>query len=211
MEEEKQNYTIILRHDTSTMWLVNDPILALGEYGVEDDTHKVKRGNGESKWSELTYEDFGLQYIVTYKNLSGEISDNEALTNMFNSKLSLNVFDDVAGMIVSDLKVNTTEVEGIAQITKTSKNIQTNTTSTNNLLVKSEDNTIQGYWSIDNTGKRILNIIAVCSITDYQPSHRYYKDQLCYYNNKLYRAYRDIDADTTFNEGQWVLLASLQQ
>lgn len=209
MEEEKQNYTIILRHDTSTMWLVNDPILALGEYGVEDDTHKVKRGNGESKWSELTYEDFGLQYIVTYKNLSGEISDNEALTNMFNSKLSINVFDDVAGMIVSDLKVNTTEVEGIAQITKTSKNIQTNTTSTNNLLIKSEDNTIQGYWSIDNTGKRILNIIAVCSITDYQPSHRYYKDQLCYYNNKLYRAYRDIDADTTFNEGQWVLLASL--
>ena len=209
MEEEKQNYTIILRHDTSTMWLVNDPILALGEYGVEDDTHKVKRGNGESKWSELTYEDFGLQYIVTYKNLSGEISDNEALTNMFNSKLSINVFDDVAGMIVSDLKVNTTEVEGIAQITKTSKNIQTNTTSTNNLLVKSEDNTIQGYWSFDNTGKRILNIIAVCSITDYQPSHRYYKDQLCYYNNKLYRAYRDIDADKTFNEGQWVLLASL--
>lgn len=209
MEEEKQNYTIILRHDTSTMWLVNDPILALGEYGVEDDTHKVKRGNGESKWSELTYEDFGLQYIVTYANLSGEITDNEALTNMFNSKLSISVFDDVNGSVLSNLKVNTTEVDGIAQVVKTTKNIQTGTTSTSNLTIQSEDNTIQGYWSMDKNGNRILNVIAVCSITDYQPSHRYYKDQLCYYNNKLYRAYRDIDTDKTFNEGQWVLLASL--
>ena len=209
MEEEKQNYTIILRHDTSTMWLVNDPILALGEYGVEDDTHKVKRGNGESKWSELTYEDFGLQYIVTYANLSGEITDNEALTNMFNSKLSISIFNDVNGSVLSNLKVNTTEVDGIAQVVKTTKNIQTGTTSTSNLTIQSEDNTIQGYWSMDKNGNRILNVIAVCSITDYQPSHRYYKDQLCYYNNKLYRAYRDIDADKTFNEGQWVLLASL--
>lgn len=209
MGEEKQNYTIILRHDTSTMWLVNDPILALGEYGVEDDTHKVKRGNGESKWSELTYEDFGLQYIVTYANLSGEITDNEALSNMFAEKLSVNVFDDVNGSILSNLKVNNTEVDGIAQVVKTTKNIQTGATTTNNLTIQSEDNTIQGYWSMDKSGNRILNVIAVCSITDYQPSHRYYKDQLCYYNNKLYRAYRDIDADKTFNEGQWVLLASL--
>ena len=33
MEEEKF-YTIILRHDESTKWMINDPILALGEYGV---------------------------------------------------------------------------------------------------------------------------------------------------------------------------------
>ncbi len=206
---EEQKYTIILRHDTSTMWLVNDPILALGEYGVEDDTHKVKRGNGESKWSELTYEDFGLQYIVTYANLSGEISDNEALTEMFNKKLSVEIFDDVNGSVLSNLKVNTTDVDGIAQINKTYKNIKTGTTNVNSMLIKSEDNTVQGYWSIDKAGNRILNVIAVCSITDYQPSHRYYKDQLCYFNNKLYRAYRDIDADKSFNEGQWVLLASL--
>ena len=58
---EEQFYTIVLRHDTSTLWLVNDPILSLGEYGVEDDTHKVKRGDGESKWSELTYEDLFIE------------------------------------------------------------------------------------------------------------------------------------------------------
>ena len=90
---EEQFYTIVLRHDTSTMWLVNDPILSLGEYGVEDDTHKVKRGDGESKWSELTYEDFGLQYIVTFANLHGDLKDNETLMTEFDKKLSKNVFD----------------------------------------------------------------------------------------------------------------------
>ena len=40
MDEEKVYYTIILRHDTSTNWMMNNPILALSEYGVEDDTHR---------------------------------------------------------------------------------------------------------------------------------------------------------------------------
>ena len=48
MEEEKF-YTIILRHDESTKWMINNPILALGEYGVEDDTHRIKRGDRKSK------------------------------------------------------------------------------------------------------------------------------------------------------------------
>lgn len=212
MEEEKQLYTIILRHDTSTMWLVNDPILALGEYGVEDDTHKIKRGNGESKWSELTYEDFGLQYIVTFANLGGEVSDNEALQKILDEKVSVKVFDDTNNSVITGIGViddSADEDDYIARITRTTKNLQTNATISSNLIVKSEDNTVQGYWSTDSKGNRILNIIAVCSITDYQPAHRYYKDQLCYFNNKVYRAYRDIDSDKSFNEGQWVLLCSL--
>ena len=36
MEEDKVFYSIILRHDTSTQWMISNPILALGEYGVED-------------------------------------------------------------------------------------------------------------------------------------------------------------------------------
>ena len=212
MEEEKQLYTIILRHDTSTMWLVNDPILALGEYGVEDDTHKIKRGNGESKWSELTYEDFGLQYIVTFANLGGEVSDNEALQKILDEKVSVKVFDDTNNSVITGIGViddSADEDDYIARITRTTKNLQTNATISSNLIVKSEDNTVQGYWSTDSKGNRVLNIIAVCAITDYQPAHRYYKDQLCYFNNKVYRAYRDIDSDKSFNEGQWVLLCSL--
>ena len=68
MDENKQLYTIIIRHDTSTQWAVNNPILTLGEYAVEDDTHRVKRGDGETEWNDLPYEEFGLVYLVTYAN-----------------------------------------------------------------------------------------------------------------------------------------------
>lgn len=59
--------TIIPRHDISTNWSINDPILTLGEYGVEDDTHRIKRGDGTTKWTELPYETFGIESISTSK------------------------------------------------------------------------------------------------------------------------------------------------
>ena len=65
MEPEETLYKIILRHDTSTNWVINNPVLLFGEYGIEDDTHRVKRGDGESKWSDLLYETFGVEDIIT--------------------------------------------------------------------------------------------------------------------------------------------------
>lgn len=55
---------IIPRHDTSSNWSLNDPTLANGEYGVETDTHRVKRGDGVSEWSDLPYETFGIENLV---------------------------------------------------------------------------------------------------------------------------------------------------
>ena len=92
-EDNKQLYTIILRHDTSTQWAINNPILTLGEYAVEDDTHRVKRGDGETEWNDLPYEEFGLVYLVTYKNLSGEVKDNKALQDALDEKLFIDVFN----------------------------------------------------------------------------------------------------------------------
>ena len=90
--EEQKYYTIILRHDTSTQWEVNNPILKLGEYGVEDDTHRVKRGDGITAWSDLLYEEFGLKYLVTFENLKGDITDNSALTIALNERIPINIF-----------------------------------------------------------------------------------------------------------------------
>ena len=118
MEDEKQFYSIILRHDTSTLWMTNNPILALGEYGVEDDTHKVKRGDGESKWSDLVYEDFGLTYIVTYKNLKGNVSDNEMLNQALESKVSKSVFSDTGDSVVASLLLTSGDGDVIGKITK---------------------------------------------------------------------------------------------
>lgn len=46
---------ILLRRDTSTNWDTNNPILSLGEPGVETDTLRVKLGDGVSNWQTLDY------------------------------------------------------------------------------------------------------------------------------------------------------------
>lgn len=90
---------IIPRHDTSSNWVLNDTILSDGEYGVEDDTHRVKRGNGTDKWSDLDYETFGIEHLMTakaedvsYNNTTSGISKvnvQECLDYIIDSQLQL--------------------------------------------------------------------------------------------------------------------------
>ena len=63
MDEDKV-YKLIIRHDSITNWTINNPILALGEYAVEDDTHRIKRGDGQKAWNDLPYETFGLENLI---------------------------------------------------------------------------------------------------------------------------------------------------
>jgi Major tropism determinant N-terminal domain len=46
---------IKLRRDTAANWATNNPILALGEPGLETDTRKIKYGDGITHWSSLPY------------------------------------------------------------------------------------------------------------------------------------------------------------
>ena len=46
---------ILLRRDTSINWEYNNPVLMLGEPGVETDTGKLKIGDGQSPWTDLSY------------------------------------------------------------------------------------------------------------------------------------------------------------
>ncbi len=46
---------IIQRHDTAANWSIINPILALGEMGVETDTNKFKFGDGTTRYNELPY------------------------------------------------------------------------------------------------------------------------------------------------------------
>lgn len=62
--DEDVKYKIIPRHDTSTNWTINNPMLAFGEYGIEDDTHRIKRGDGQTYWVDLPYETFGIDITV---------------------------------------------------------------------------------------------------------------------------------------------------
>ena len=51
----KQKTKIIQRHDTAANWTTINPILALGEMGVETDTNKFKFGDGVTAWTSLAY------------------------------------------------------------------------------------------------------------------------------------------------------------
>lgn len=43
------------RADTSTNWAIANPILELGELGLETDTNKIKFGDGVTTWNSLVY------------------------------------------------------------------------------------------------------------------------------------------------------------
>ena len=46
---------IQFRNDTAANWTTADPILAVGELGLESDTGFFKIGNGADVWSDLPY------------------------------------------------------------------------------------------------------------------------------------------------------------
>lgn len=207
MEEDKKVYTIILRHDTSTNWMINNPILTLGEYGVEDDTHRVKRGNGEDSWENLTYEHFGLEYLVSYANLLGDVEDNTALKEALDAKISTDIFEDTDNTVVVGIKARSEDGK-IGRFTKTTKNVITKSLNENSLVILSNDKTIQGVWNVDDTGARILDLKSVAKIDIFQPNGKYMKDQLCVYGNKIYRARKDFTAEDIFNIEDWILLTS---
>lgn len=46
---------IQLRRASAASWTAANPILALGEVGIETDTRKMKIGDGSNQWSSLSY------------------------------------------------------------------------------------------------------------------------------------------------------------
>lgn len=207
MEEEKKYYTIILRHDTSTQWEVNNPVLKLGEYGVEDDTHRVKRGDGITAWSDLLYEEFGLKYMVTYENLTGKISDNETLNQAFNDRIAVNIFSDSNFNTLASLSLTSNDNE-ILNISKTSKNVVTASSNTQTVILTSKDSTIQSFSNIDETGKLNIDLKASGTVSDFTSYYRYNYKQMCMYKNKLYRTNKELVSEETFNKENWDLLFS---
>jgi hypothetical protein len=68
-----------LRRDTSSNWTNINPTLALGEPGVETDTHRTKYGDGFSAWRDLSYSTVAFPDTVanagTALNISGGLAN----------------------------------------------------------------------------------------------------------------------------------------
>lgn len=56
--------TIKLRRDTSSEWLRVNPVLDYGEPGYENDTGRLRIGDGRTRWASLDY------YVSTSELLS---------------------------------------------------------------------------------------------------------------------------------------------
>lgn len=73
MAEQKIIETrIVLKHDTSTNWSTNNPILLEGEIGIATDLNKFKIGDGTTAWNSLSYATLTATEIQTL------IADNKS-------------------------------------------------------------------------------------------------------------------------------------
>jgi hypothetical protein len=57
---------IQLRRDTASNWTANNPTLAAGEFGWEQDTNKFKIGTGSAAWNDLAYASDGDTAGITF-------------------------------------------------------------------------------------------------------------------------------------------------
>lgn len=65
--------TLKVRNDTAAHWTSNNPTLAAGEWGLENDTSLLKIGNGTTPWNSLPYlNKFDSSYFTI--GADGEIS-----------------------------------------------------------------------------------------------------------------------------------------
>lgn len=95
--------TIIPRHDISTEWTINDPILTLGEYGVEDDTHRIKRGDGVTKWTELPYETFGVESLAPANASDINYDNTETGLEMYSAQEVLDYLVNISSTLSDKL------------------------------------------------------------------------------------------------------------
>ncbi len=72
MASKTLNVTLIMRNDTAANWASKNPVLTLGELGVETDTRKFKIGDGNTAYNSLKY---GLGGNVEVKNTAPTASD----------------------------------------------------------------------------------------------------------------------------------------
>lgn len=55
MAEKEVNVKVRLRTDGAANWFKTNPVLLRGEIGIEEDTGKIKAGDGVTKWRALPY------------------------------------------------------------------------------------------------------------------------------------------------------------
>ena len=65
---------IRIRRDTTANWISSNPVLAIGEIAADMDLHRIKVGNGTSKWTDLAYCDGDIINVFTSDRTDAALS-----------------------------------------------------------------------------------------------------------------------------------------
>ena len=92
MATKTLNTRIVMRNDSAENWTTKNPILLEGEFGVENDSHKFKIGDGTTAWTGLAYvgtDEAAIQTLidnaednVTSIDADADKTDTEALAGI---------------------------------------------------------------------------------------------------------------------------------
>lgn len=89
--------TIKTRRDTAAEWTSANPVLSLGEMGIETDTKKFKFGDGNTAWNSLQYINAGSGGEVVAEDIDDRISE----LLVAGSGISLDYNDEANNLTIS--------------------------------------------------------------------------------------------------------------
>jgi hypothetical protein len=93
---------IRLRRDTAANWTASNPVLALGEPGIETNTRKIKYGDGTTAWTALAYSAGDVNFSGDYNDLTNKPSIPDGTYDSLTGKPSLvTAIDDLSDVTIT--------------------------------------------------------------------------------------------------------------
>lgn len=104
-----------IRRDTAANWTAENPVLMLGEPGLETDTRKVKYGDGATAWNALAYAAAG----IAWGDITGSLAAQTDLSTALGAKapLASPTFTGVPAAPTAAGGTNTTQLATTAFVT----------------------------------------------------------------------------------------------
>lgn len=165
LEKEISDLTcvIIPRNDTSSNWALNDPTLADGEYGVETDTHRVKRGDGLTAWTELPYETFGIENLIKTETEAKDIKYDNSDSGVTETDVQ-SVIDYILDMFDNssiDLSSKEDKINKTSEITTPSEILYPTTKAVVDYVKAATDVAVGNYDTLKTDLEAQINAVQV--------------------------------------------------